>query len=261
MLPYPTITKLPEQPEPVAVPATWNTRYVEIDANFEHLDHRAEAVESKVESFKSVSGTLTFLNRGVKNGGFMLKSNSATRNLHIRSCDFFMNGRLFNIGSRDNVCAVPSNPTESQGTASVFLFIDDEGLVQCDCTNLNEPAPENSLPIYRLDIPAGNNQTNDPHLEHVDLIGIARRESGWPLLQRNPTTQYIELSEFFLGFCEFSFEVLSPKGGHKESIEVEHKNVMENGVEKRLVFLRLASNTDTVVIRWVARSVNVEVPQ
>jgi len=44
-LPYNTITPIPDN-EPDAVPSLWNTRYEEIDENFQNLDNRSESMEN-----------------------------------------------------------------------------------------------------------------------------------------------------------------------------------------------------------------------
>lgn len=46
-LPHTSITPIPSN-EPDAVPALWNTRYAEIDANFVNLDGRAVAAENEI---------------------------------------------------------------------------------------------------------------------------------------------------------------------------------------------------------------------
>lgn len=51
-LPHHPITPIPNN-EPEAVPSLWNTRYVEIDANFSALDDRTSALESEVSSARA----------------------------------------------------------------------------------------------------------------------------------------------------------------------------------------------------------------
>lgn len=51
-LPYSQITPIPNN-EPEAVPSLWNTRYVEIDANFANLDGRTTALESEVTAARA----------------------------------------------------------------------------------------------------------------------------------------------------------------------------------------------------------------
>jgi hypothetical protein len=51
-LPHNTITPIPNN-EPDAVPSLWNTRYQEIDENFDNLDNRTEAIESEIQAARA----------------------------------------------------------------------------------------------------------------------------------------------------------------------------------------------------------------
>lgn len=56
-LPNPQITPIPNN-EPDATPNLWNTRYVEIDANFSNLDNRTNAVELELSNSKGTYASL-----------------------------------------------------------------------------------------------------------------------------------------------------------------------------------------------------------
>jgi hypothetical protein len=56
-IPNPQITPIPNN-EPDATPNLWNTRYVEIDANFSNLDDRAKAVELELSNSKGTYASL-----------------------------------------------------------------------------------------------------------------------------------------------------------------------------------------------------------
>ena len=51
-LPNQNITPIPNN-EPDAVPSLWNTRYQEIDENFDNLDNRTEAIESEIQAARA----------------------------------------------------------------------------------------------------------------------------------------------------------------------------------------------------------------
>lgn len=51
-LPHQQITPIPND-EPDAVPSLWNTRYEEIDSNFQNLDGRADAVKGEIEAARA----------------------------------------------------------------------------------------------------------------------------------------------------------------------------------------------------------------
>jgi len=59
-LPNPNITPLPNN-EPDAVPALWNTRYDEIDENFNSIDQRTSDVESEIEQARGDNPSLAVL--------------------------------------------------------------------------------------------------------------------------------------------------------------------------------------------------------
>lgn len=56
-LPHNTITPIPNN-EPDAVPSLWNTRYQEIDENFDNLDGRTEAVENEIAAARAGEDSL-----------------------------------------------------------------------------------------------------------------------------------------------------------------------------------------------------------
>ncbi|PIQ51119.1 MAG: hypothetical protein COW02_16415 [Comamonadaceae bacterium CG12_big_fil_rev_8_21_14_0_65_59_15] len=56
-MPYPNITQIPNN-EPDAVPALWNTRYTEIDANFLSLDGRVSASTSELTAARNGAASL-----------------------------------------------------------------------------------------------------------------------------------------------------------------------------------------------------------
>ena len=56
-LPHPNITRIPDN-EPDAVPSLWNTRYDEIDQNFQNLDGRVGNLESEVSAARGDKSSL-----------------------------------------------------------------------------------------------------------------------------------------------------------------------------------------------------------
>lgn len=56
-LPHNTITPIPNN-EPDAVPSLWNTRYQEIDENFDNLDGRTKAVENEIAAARAGEDSL-----------------------------------------------------------------------------------------------------------------------------------------------------------------------------------------------------------
>lgn len=56
-LPHNTITPIPNN-EPDAVPSLWNTRYQEIDENFDNLDGRTEAIENEIAAARAGEDSL-----------------------------------------------------------------------------------------------------------------------------------------------------------------------------------------------------------
>ncbi|MFZ4540034.1 hypothetical protein, partial [Propionivibrio sp.] len=56
-LAHTSITPIPNN-EPDAIPALWNTRYVEIDENFASIDSRVSAREGEIDTARGSKGSL-----------------------------------------------------------------------------------------------------------------------------------------------------------------------------------------------------------
>lgn len=271
MLPYPKITKIPSEPDAVADESLWNARYEEQDANFENLDQRTGSLEDKVEpletlpdelagtiadveALKPVSGMVTFLNRGIKWGGYLSRSQTTARNVALNETDFFVHGNVYNFPAQDGVASVPPNPSSEPADATIYLYIDNQGLPRCDCTPLDEDPPEDSLPIYRATVPAGNTEATDEYLSEVSIYGICRFESDWPMIQsvvRN--LEVIDLKPYFQDSYQFSVEILSPANASTKDLRIEHREGIENGEAYKVVFLSWMGSEDNVKIQWTAR--------
>lgn len=278
-LPHEQITPIPET-EPPAVPSLWNTRYTEIDENFGNLEGRVaqneldlegvdadaqNAVDGQVgmamdmaalanrelERWKAVrlqEGAVTILNRGVISGCVITTagSESATRNVKIDAGRAFGYGVVFGVPEKWGVAAVPSNNTDEAADCYTYLIIDDDGVVQCNCTDLGEDVPDNGIPLYRLTVPADNNENTDAYLAAVTFTDVRRLEPQWPLIAQNPAWEYIPLQSVLPdGEYAVYTEIQSFEGGEHQRGEAIITDRLKNGFK-----LYITGTADAVRVRY-----------
>ncbi|NDY73994.1 hypothetical protein DO021_19700 [Desulfobacter hydrogenophilus] len=282
-LPHTNITPIPET-EPPAVPSLWNTRYTEIDENFTDLEERVAQNESdldgvdvdmqnavnaglsvamdaaglanrELERFKTVrmqEGDVTILNRGVISGCAVTRvpdeASGGTRNLDFAGGKAFGFGTVFGKSAQEDATVVPSNDGAASAVCYVYLVIDNSGVVQCDCTALGESVPDNGIELYRVTVPAGNNETTDPYLAAVTLTDTRRLEPQWPLIASNPAWAYIALQNILPdGEYAVYTEITSFVGGEQQCGRARVEDRLKNGFK-----LYITGAADTVRVRYTA---------
>ena len=281
-LPHTQITPIPDN-EPDAVPSLWNTRYAEIDENFQNLDQRTGALESEVQTarggkssldarldemeaqiegldpetqnalisevmeskqlialaFKEIKKTLEMrlqegeiiiYNRGVISGCTVSKSSTATRNLNLASGKFFMHGRTYSVGEMLNTAAVPANTSAVTKICYAFIWVDSNGEIHCDCTNLDEETPEYGLKIAEIIVPPGNDENSDPYLQNVNIVDARRIEPDYPNLLINPSYKEIVLNAPIPeNDYRVNFEIIEYEGAKPEISSIIIDARMSNG--------------------------------
>jgi len=297
-LQHTTITPIPDN-EPDAVPSLWNTRYDEINDNFQgidsrlapkeaeiiaarggkaSLDARLGEIETNVEgldpdmqnmlmSFATMAvdaaglanreverirgvyvqeGEVTIPNKGVISGCAVSKSATATRNLNLSLGRCFMHGRVYAVDSMDNTAAVPANNSAVSATCYVYIYTDENGDLQCNCTSLGESVPEGGAELMSLSVPPGNNETTDPYLANVTMTATRRLEPNYPLMFENPAFLYIPLANI-LPDADYAVhtEIVSVEGGEQQAGELLVKDRLKNGFK-----LYLSGAGDAVNVRY-----------
>lgn len=140
----------------------------------------------KTLNMRFQEGLITIKNRGVISGCTVSKSTTAARNVTLALGKFFIKGRPYSVPELVNCASIPNNNTATGATCYVFLWIDANGVIQCDSTDLGQAVPDNGITLYEVTVPANNNDINDPNLASVTLTDRRRLEANWPTVLAAP---------------------------------------------------------------------------
>ncbi len=144
-------------------------------------------------------GLITLKNRGVISGCTVSKSTTAARNVTLALGKFFLKGRPYSVQELVNCASIPNNNSGSAATCYVFLWIDANGVIQCDSTDLGQAVPDNGIILYEVTVPANNNDINDPNLANVTLTDRRRLEANWPTVLDAPSYALVALNAPIVG--------------------------------------------------------------
>jgi len=145
-------------------------------------------------SMRLQEGLVTLKNRGVISGCAVSKSSTEVRNVSLAVGRFFLRGRSYDVQAMENCAAIPSNASGVSKTCYVYLWVDSNGAIQCDATDLDQVVPDYGVTLYEVTVPAENNGTNDPYLASVTLTDRRRIESRWPIVLDSPCYALIPLT-------------------------------------------------------------------
>lgn len=148
-------------------------------------------------------GRVLIKNRGVVSGCVVSKSSTAARNLSVASGVIFYGSRLIPVEGQENVAVVPSNTTDASVVCWAYLQQDDGAFV-LKCTQPGQDAPDDSMLLYKISIPAGNTAESDSSLASVTLTDVRRVESGWP--KYISSASYAQIA-FETAFSDDDYEV------------------------------------------------------
>ena len=197
--------------------------------------------------FQEISATIK--NRGVKSGVVLSKSKTATRNISASDGAVFMNGRQYPVANQENTASVASNTTDKAGTVIIYMFLTDAGIIDVAATTLNGALPAGAIELARAQVPAGNTEENDPYLERVTITDSARREPGWPTIQKSPASVTVPLN------CVLSdngytvaVEIMGSSGGPYQHGDVSAKDKLKNGFK-----LTMTGSADDVDVRLLVQ--------
>ena len=169
-------------------------------------------------------------NRGIKSGVTLSKSQTATRNISCSDGVVFMGGREYPVAHQENTASVASNTTDKAGTVIIYMFQTSAGIIDVAATTLNGTIPDGAIELARATVPAGNTEENDPYLSNVTITDSARREPGWPTIQKSPATVSVALNRT-LPDAEYQVmpEILSCAGGGHQAGEARVRDRLKNG--------------------------------
>lgn len=169
-------------------------------------------------------------NRGIKSGVTLSKSTTATRNISCSDGVVFMNGREYPVANQENTASVASNTTDKAGTVIIYMFQTSAGIIDVAATTLNGALPDGAIELARATVPAGNTEENDPYLESVTITDSARREPGWPQVQKSPASVAVALNRVLpdAGY-HVCVEVLDRAGGAQQEGDILATDRLKNG--------------------------------
>ncbi|KAA0257232.1 hypothetical protein FHQ18_11750 [Deferribacter autotrophicus] len=147
----------------------------------------------KTLNIRFQTGEIVIYNRGIINGLDVSKSTTATRNVNITSGQVFLEGRVLPVDELANTANIPSNPDTTAKYCYLYAYLNDVGKIDVACTLLDEEIPEGGIPLYKVTVPAGNTESNDPYLTSVTFADIRRKEPNYPLYMSASPTVYVPL--------------------------------------------------------------------
>lgn len=167
----------------------------------------------KTLQVRNQTGEATIYNRGVISGCVITKSTNATRNLNCSAGTIFMNGQIIAVPELLNTTYVPTNSSDVTKYCYVYLWIDTNGQVQVDATELNGSVPEYGLTLYKVTVPANSTEATDPYLANCTLSDLRRLEPQYPLYMSSQPMTYVPLTYNMLNTDYIiNFEILSYRG-------------------------------------------------
>lgn len=206
-----------------------------------------EIIKTLTQRFQT--GEITIFNRGIINGCVVTRSSNATRNLNISAGSIFMHGHILPSPEQLNSAVVPANNSTSPSFCYSYIWIDGNGVIQHDCTALQQNVPKGGLPLYYIAIPAGNNEATDPFCANCTLTDVRRIESGYPGIFLNAPFAYVALPYDMLGAdYTIDLDILSFEGSGFQMGYVYTSDRLKNGFK-----ICLNGTADTIIVRWTAK--------
>lgn len=206
-----------------------------------------EVEQTRFTRFQELYATIQ--NRGVKSGVTLSKSSTATRNISCSDGVVFMRGREYPVANQTNTAAIASNTTGKAGTVIIYMFLTSAQEIDVAATTLNGAMPAGAIELGRATVPAGNTEENDPYLARVTIADSARREPGWPSVQKAPASVAVALNRALPDSSYLvDIEVESCIGGDLQTGEVQPKDKLKNGFK-----LVTSGNADEIKVRMLVQ--------
>ena len=243
--------------------ASLDARLDKVDENIEGLDPEfqnnliaavlaatdmAALANRELDRFRRVriqEGETTIYNRGIIAGCVITRKAANVRILSLALGGLFIHGRPYSVAADTDATSVPPNSGGSSATCYIYLYIDENGAVQCQCTALNTAAPATGLVIYTITVPAGSTGDSDAF-----TITDARRVCpGWPNVFVSPIYASIALA-YVLPDANYAvhLDVVSCEGGRQQIGDLEVADRLTNGFK-----IYLGGAADAVCIRHTVR--------
>lgn len=189
----------------------------------------------KTLTFRFQTGVGTIYNRGVISGCTVSKSADTPRTLVLAQGVFFMHGRTYSTSgmtSSELLASVPPNNGAGSADCYAYLYLDGNGRLQFDATQIGGVVPENGLCLYRITVPAGNTEVTDPYIVNCTLIDQRRMEPLYPDVVSNPVLVPVAIPVSMVdGDTDYmvDLEVLSFEGSRFQLGDVYWQDKLVNG--------------------------------
>ena len=208
----------------------------------------AALANRELDRFRRVriqEGEATIYNRGIISGCAISRKAAGVRILSLALGNLFIHGRSYSTAADTDAAVVPGNTGGSTATCTVYLYIDGNGAVQCECTPLNTAPPSDSMTIYTVSVPAGSSADNGA----FTLTDVRRNETGWPNVFVSPVYAAISLP-YVLPDATYAvhLEIVSCEGGRRQVGDLEVADRLTNGFK-----IYLAGAADAGCVRYTVR--------
>ncbi len=200
---------------------------------------------SRLEDINHQRGELIITNRGIISGCAVTKSTTATRNLSLAVGQCFAGARLIPAPASENIAVIPSNLTGEDGYCWCYLLEVNQKM-QMFCTEVGKDLPEGVIPLYKINIPAGNTSETDPQGNAVTLTDVRRKEPGYPSYYITPPGETIAF-DYPLTDINYmvNLEVSDVSGGMYQIGTVNVVDKAKNGFS-----LIMDGMADQVLVKW-----------
>jgi len=205
-----------------------------------------EIVKTLTKRFQT--GTVIIENKGIISGCTITKSATATRNINLASGQAFAGGMIIPIEAETNGAAIPSNSSGMAKYCYIYLAM---GATKWEafCTGLDESVPANGIPLYRVTVPAGNTEANDPYISNVTLTDVRRLEPNALTSFTSAPFVYVSLPFNMLDTnYAIDLDVYDFTGGGFQLGYVYADERQSNGFK-----ICLNGTADNVKVRWTAK--------
>lgn len=199
----------------------------------------------RLQEVKTQRGEVVITNRGIISGCSVSKSSTATRNLSLSKGLCFYGASIVAAAQADNVAVIPSNLTGSDGYCWCYL-VKEAGLMKMYCTEVGGSMPDAALPLYKVNVPAGNTSETDPNGNSVSLTDMRRMEQGYPAYFVNAPFASVSLDKPFKDTKYMvSLDVLEYEGGGFQEGHIYVGDRASNGFK---IFMN--GTIDSARVRW-----------
>ncbi len=201
----------------------------------------------KTKTKRMQTGIALLKNRGVISGCTISKSTTAIRNVNFAGGKIFMDGMEIIVPVMNNAALIQANNTAAAQSCYAYLYKNGNE-IKFACTPLGGTVPDNGLTLYRITVPAGNNEINAALLENVTFSDTRRVEAGYPIQYNSVPYASVSLPFTMLdNNYQVFLDIIDFKGCSNQKSLIYPGEKAANGFK---IFSE--GMLDTVSIKWTA---------